>query len=140
VIDNISAGGTTVGNVNSTLVSVSTNDGAPTQTANTAVMEPVNAQVHNPDLHEAQALSNESGAVDVHIYPVPATTSLTIDLGETTEADVIIMNMIGRQVVSTHCSCQTVKVDVSNLSAGTYFVSVKVGNETITRKVQIARS
>lgn len=144
VIDNISAGGTVVGSADVQMAQVSnTTDPDLSNGQSTA------GSVSGPDAGESLAINDQVSQnpgtselveMELHIYPVPATTTLTLDLGTEAAAKISIANVIGRTVYTELTSTRTLKIDVSSLTSGTYFVTVNVGDQIITRKIQITRS
>jgi len=79
---------------------------------------------------------NES-AVTLNVYPNPANDFLTIEANENTL--VKVMNLIGNVVSETMMETKSIRMDVSDLSAGLYFLSATdlKSNQTVTRKVVI---
>lgn len=63
------------------------------------------------------------------LFPNPVNTSenLTITLAETTPSEVIIYNVLGKQVYAQTFESKNINIQ-HNLSSGTYFVSVKTQN------------
>ncbi len=70
----------------------------------------------------------------VTVYPNPASISLTLTLSKGEGiAGVYMYDVLGNEVVST----KEKEIDVSNLSNGVYFVSVKTAEGVLTKKVVV---
>ncbi len=87
---------------------------------------------------------NSNNVRGLGFYPNPASNNGTVEvvMNETAKVNVTIMNSVG-QVVNTlsvngNSGLNKIDVDLSHLSAGMYFYSVKAGNEkAITKKLVI---
>jgi len=71
--------------------------------------------------------SNVSNAVK--IFPNPAQNIITISNAE--NSNIIVMNMMGQVVASIENASANQSIDISNLSAGTYFVNINGSVEKI---------
>ena len=58
----------------------------------------------------------------VALYPNPASTSVTVELGHAMEATVSVIDMNGREVMRAEATAGRVTLDVSRLAQGAYFV------------------
>ena len=58
-----------------------------------------------------------------HLYPNPATSSLTIAATDNINS-IAITNLLGQTVYCNRFNAKEVKVDVADLSAGVYFVKI----------------
>ncbi|MEN0004153.1 MAG: T9SS type A sorting domain-containing protein [Bacteroidota bacterium] len=89
------------------------------------------------------ATSSQANLQGLSIYPNPAVSEITLDLGkfEGQAADIRIINQMGQLMSRTQIEEVQFNevVDVSKLNAGVYNVMVKVGNEVVTERVVIAR-
>ncbi len=75
----------------------------------------------------------------ISIYPNPANNSLHIELPQHQEYQIEVMNVIGKQMLRQTGTFGVLKLDVSHLVWGIYFVSVR-DNETVQLfKVEISR-
>lgn len=145
VIDNISAGNVVVGGL-TTEIGVM-NQG----TTNT------NAIVHNDDFDKDRIVrssqygytsgSNSYADKDrifeiisnsLRIYPNPAVSYINVDLGTEADVEISIMNIIGREVNKVTTKSSQITIDISNLQKGTYFLSIKMGNNVLVKRVQIS--
>ncbi len=81
--------------------------------------------------------------VDMGVYPNPANNLINIDLDLRTDAsyEVVISNMLGQSVVTENVDLNAggnvVTLDVNNLNAGIYLVSVRSGQNAVSTKVVI---
>jgi hypothetical protein len=141
VIDNISAGGTVIGTVNGQMVQVSDDNNTTTGGQVTPLNDTQQPSESKSEIGSSrgQASDSDQGEPEIRIYPVPATTTLLIDLGGAVASEITLLNVIGRQVGHVNSMERTVRIDVSSLDPGTYFVSIKVDGQTTTRKIQISR-
>jgi len=74
----------------------------------------------------------------VQFFPNPATTTIHITLAETdTHVAYRIMNMHGQTVLSGSIHNDQQQVDVSDLSAGMYFIDLIIGTERSLQKLTI---
>ena len=72
----------------------------------------------------------------VKIYPNPANNSLSISLNQNDAIKLVtINNMIGQKVKVISADIDLSKIDISTLSAGTYFIKVETNNGEITKKL-----
>jgi PKD repeat protein len=69
------------------------------------------------------------------IYPNPATERLTIDAGIAVKANIKMMDLSGRVVLSSKMNQSQLSVDVSALADGVYMIRIEYGNKSITRKI-----
>jgi hypothetical protein len=83
---------------------------------------------------------------NMNFYPNPASTNGTIDvqLNETANLDITVLNAVGQSVYSTSVSgnigSNKVNINLNNLAAGLYFYQVKVGNsKAITKKFAVEK-
>lgn len=77
-------------------------------------------------------------------YPNPASTStsFTVTLDEIADVSIEVINITGQVVMIQNegiinPGSKKVTIDVSSLTAGTYFYTVKAGNETVTNRMMI---
>ncbi|AWI26960.1 T9SS type A sorting domain-containing protein [Flavobacterium pallidum] len=67
-------------------------------------------------------------------YPNPVTDILTVSYGQNI-TDVAVYNLLGQQVMTKKLNANTGQIDMSNISAGAYFVIVNTVDGTKTIKV-----
>jgi hypothetical protein len=84
---------------------------------------------------------NESITYDVINYPNPASglTTISVVLKQASDFDVTVYNAIGQAIqtikVNGQNGANNVNLDLSNLSAGIYIYTVKVGASSVTKKL-----
>ncbi len=94
------------------------------------------------------AFSGVSGTEDLvagslKVFPNPATDIATIELQleETNNVSVSLINAVGQQVSTVNYGKQTgynqYKLDVSNVSAGVYFININIDEEVVTKRITI---
>jgi len=73
---------------------------------------------------------------DFTIFPNPASSTITLESGTVSgNAEVNIFNIIGETVYSQNVSSLSMAVlDISNLTSGIYFLSVRANNRLLTQK------
>lgn len=77
---------------------------------------------------------DELDAVDVNIYPNPATRYLNIESAESLR-DVVIFNAIGQQVITRNVDGNNATLDLGGLVSGNYTLRITAANgEQVTRK------
>lgn len=79
----------------------------------------------------------ESNTANINVYPNPATTYLTIDIGQIeNDISVLLMDLGGRVLINTTVVGKT-DLDVSTFQPGVYFLEISTGNSIETHKVII---
>ena len=83
--------------------------------------------------------SGFSSNTTFRIYPNPATTNITIDLGTTTADTVLvsIVNILGEEVISTVETSHVFTIKANSLKSGLYFVTIKSQGKQLTQKLVI---
>ncbi len=81
--------------------------------------------------------TNDVQTIGAVLYPNPAQNIVNIVGAE--QASIAVYDVLGRKVWSHVQANNQVQMDVSTLSAGTYFVRLSKGNQTQTEKLIIAR-
>ena len=81
----------------------------------------------------------EVAGSSIALYPNPATTTVTVDLGsaEATGATVSVIDLNGREVLRTAATDSRVSLDVSRLAQGAYFVKVTGEHVNAIRKLVV---
>ncbi len=99
-----------------------------------------NINFYNTDVtgvEESKLVSN------ISLYPNPATTNATIEfnLRETTPVSISMINALGQTVLNENLGkingFQKHIINTTSLENGLYFLSIKTGNETVTRKITV---
>ncbi len=75
--------------------------------------------------------------LSVSVYPNPASELVTIENAE--NANVIIYNIIGKEVFRSVSNSKVYTVSLNQLSKGTYLVAVQKGNQQVTKKLSVVR-
>ncbi len=83
-------------------------------------------------VNDAPAAVNSVSNNNLTIYPVPADTYININGAE--NAQIIISDIAGRKVISQNIS-QNSTIDISNLPAGIYNISVTTDGYTVSQKI-----
>jgi len=78
----------------------------------------------------------------INVYPNPFTgaTQVFVQMNETSDVSVTMVNVLGETVISKDYGSLTagtniIDVDGTNLAAGIYYMNVNLGTETMTQKV-----
>ncbi|MGZ4097974.1 MAG: T9SS type A sorting domain-containing protein [Bacteroidia bacterium] len=89
----------------------------------------------------------ESNIIDMSsnatVYPNPTkdNTTLTIDLKENAHVDIVIYDVVGKQMnhitANGNIGSNSITLDMNGFAKGIYFVNVKAGNISSTKKVII---
>jgi len=74
----------------------------------------------------------------ISIYPNPANSVLLIQ-SEANIQKFEIINMLGAVVLSENSGAANLRIDVSQIKTGMYFLRMDTGSETITKKINISR-
>ena len=79
----------------------------------------------------------ETNVVGIMVYPNPTDGKLTIGNGELTIENVEIFDLMGKAL--NNCQLSTVncqlKIDISHLPSGIYFIRIQTNKETVTQKI-----
>lgn len=71
------------------------------------------------------------------VFPNPVSKELTIEISNELQAKIVLFSLIGEKVLSTEIYDRISKIDVSTLSKGVYFLSIRMGIETQIIKIVI---
>jgi uncharacterized repeat protein (TIGR01451 family) len=77
---------------------------------------------------------NNITATTISIYPNPASTTLTINTGNTQYTSYTITNSLGQVITEQPLTTKMAKADISSLAAGIYYISMKGDNGTVVKK------
>ncbi len=80
-------------------------------------------------------LSLDETEITFSIYPNPATDKLIIDAGTLVKANIKLLDLSGRIVISTKMNQSLQTLDLTTLSNGVYMIKVEYGNQSITKKI-----
>ena len=80
----------------------------------------------------------------INVYPNPMTNYAIVDfnLAEANKVSIVLVNTIGQVVFSEelgklNAGTQNYSLDAASLSNGLYLLHIKVGDNTVTKKVAI---
>ena len=71
----------------------------------------------------------------IKIYPNPTRDNITIDLGETEQATIQLMDILGKVILEKDKQSGQVLLDMSSLAAGVYFTEITAKGVSIREKV-----
>lgn len=69
------------------------------------------------------------------IYPNPASTKITLQMKNIPDADVTVIDVLGKTVLAVKVQGAQQDIDVSSLNSGLYFVKVAAGGKSVTKKL-----
>jgi hypothetical protein len=85
-------------------------------------------------------------AASFSIYPVPVTeqATMTFELRENANVEIAMINNLGEKILTsnlgnTTAGAHTHRINVAELPAGIYFMTLTAGNQSVTRKIAVAR-
>jgi hypothetical protein len=84
------------------------------------------------------SIGDLAGGPELHIYPNPASTVLTI-AAEDQIREVRVIDIMGQVVLSLNIDDDSCELNVSGLKPGVYLIQVTTGSGTQTGRLQIAR-
>ncbi len=106
---------------------------------NNAYIDDINLLNGSAGVNNIAALAN-----NVSVYPNPISNNATVNfnLVESNMVTIEMVNALGQVVSTTNLGTltageQNYSLDASNLNNGLYFVNIRVGNSTVTKKVSI---
>jgi sugar lactone lactonase YvrE len=70
-------------------------------------------------------------------FPNPADDKLTIEMQDSSDAEIIVTDILGRQVFSSKTQGSAITLDTRSLAAGIYFVTLKNESGRSTKKIII---
>ena len=93
--------------------------------------------VGNKDDCKYTASLNEIAMNEISVYPNPASNSINIDLPYETNSPITIVDLTGNVVQRFDAKSKHVKIDVSTLSKGVYFLNIDFDNSRVIKKIVI---
>ena len=78
---------------------------------------------------------NNLDASSFGLFPNPATNDVNLEFVQNGEKNISIYDMTGKQVINLVAAENKVKVNISNLSQGVYFVKIQSNNKTSVAKL-----
>ncbi len=79
---------------------------------------------------------NNNDFSNINIYPNPNNGNFIIE-GAEVNANLIILNLLGKQIINQKISSIKTEIDLSNSSNGIYFIQISSEKESIIRKISI---
>lgn len=79
---------------------------------------------------------NGAEIASFELYPNPSNGSFKIELYETSNAEISVMDILGRKYLSTKINSGVTEFDI-DLSIGTYFIIIDDGNKRLTKQLII---
>lgn len=80
---------------------------------------------------------DEETNLEVNVYPNPATEYVTITNAEF--ATVSVYNVLGGLMQTINSTATELTINVSSYAKGTYLISVRKGNQMVTKKVSVIK-
>lgn len=77
---------------------------------------------------------DEIQAAKLSLYPVPATTLLNVHTEQFTRGTVHVFDMLGKALIQQEVNGNAFQLNVANLPAGTYILSIENGEQITRRK------
>lgn len=102
-------------------------------------LENTNNEANTPFTCTHSAIQKIEQRNDISIFPNPANNQLTLDNEQSKIKEVIIYDILGRQMKQVIVNDVKTTLDVSTLPAGIYIAKINTEQRIITRKVQVVR-
>lgn len=80
-------------------------------------------------------LNEQSNALSFGLYPNPAANEVSLDFNNNSSKNVVVYDMTGKAVLTVNSNEAVVKMNVSALSQGVYFVKIQSNNRTEVAKL-----
>ena len=84
-------------------------------------------------------ISEIAGLDQIRIYPNPSTGTFTIETHNAIGAELSISDVVGRVILKESISMDKQPVNLKDIVAGDYFVTIKLNGASYTGKVVIAK-
>ncbi len=79
--------------------------------------------------------SMENASIDFSIYPNPVSEQLTVNCNQLTANEIEVQDLLGRVLINQQASSESsTTIDVSNLSAAQYFISIRRNDGSVLIK------
>lgn len=78
---------------------------------------------------------NDETPLSISLYPNPVTEKLFIDAGTVVKANIQLMDLSGRAVLTSRMNQAQLVLDLSTLADGVYMIKLQAGNKIITKKI-----
>jgi hypothetical protein len=92
-----------------------------------------------------RALSGDNSGIEetmsnsFNVYPNPATDVINVSFNEAFDGTVSIINIAGKEVLSTTVNGAQTSISTATLSSGVYYVQVNNGNATQVDKIVVKK-
>ena len=84
------------------------------------------------------AIENVEATMTINTWPNPVVETAYID-AESTIHNYMVVNAMGQKVMSGDVNTDVLELDVRNLAAGVYFVTVSTDNGTATQRLSVVK-
>jgi hypothetical protein len=71
----------------------------------------------------------------VNVYPNPCSNKINIDICEYQESHILIIDNLGRVLVSKKTNIKSTDINFSSFSPGVYYLSINNGKQTVNKKI-----
>lgn len=82
---------------------------------------------------------DENTGASFEIYPNPSADLVNVSFAQNAERDIEVIDATGRAIQTTHHSNATVRLDLSAVAEGVYFIRVTENNKTSIQKISIVK-
>jgi hypothetical protein len=81
---------------------------------------------------------NERSSQTIHTYPNPARENIWVNVaGASDSYDAVIIDLTGRKVRSMHSGFNNFSININDLSAGIYLLTVKTGQGIVSKEIEV---
>lgn len=89
-------------------------------------------------------IQKDEQSLSIYPNPTAAVTNFAFNLSESRNVELSIMDITGKKVIAQNfgqlsSGNQLIKLDVSSLTNGIYFVNLQLDNEVVTKKISVNR-
>ncbi len=99
-----------------------------------SVMEVDNLSLEGTAVEISNIINLEN---NISIYPNPSNNIINVNFNTVNNAEIVLYNMVGQQIMKVNTSVTENKIDVSKYNKGIYFIKVKLNNKIHTKKIVI---
>jgi hypothetical protein len=83
---------------------------------------------------------NEVLSGNISVYPSPASQSLTITHHQNSDFTYTIFDLMGKGIMTGKSAQKsTTTIDIANVTKGLYFIEIKAGTKSTTKKVHVIK-
>jgi len=76
---------------------------------------------------------------NIKVYPNPAVDYINVNIGNINNTKIVIFDVCGKAVKQIDLNESQATIDLSELSAGVYYVNIKTDNNTVVKKISLIR-